>query len=446
MNVALLAAAVWRRKAVAVLLLLLVAIAGSVFLVTRDDLYESDVSVALLPRTDATGSTAASLPYYAQAVESLLPTYTQVIESGVVLEPVAADLGQPWTPDAVEEAIVVRTVPQSAIVVIAAQDPDPALAARVAQTTAARFVEDVASDEVLEARTLDTAQVPLEPVAPNRPLAAAAILLVALAVGVAGALAVDRLFGRVDTRRQAELATGRPVLGVLARQPALRGQAPRVVVGDPAHEQFDEQLRTLLADLLLALRQRPQHLVVVTGAARGHGTSTVVANLAVLLARDGHETLVVDADRRSPAQLDALGVPPSARVGSASSRRDGVHQTVHPHLAVTSTGGEGLPSAPRRVAGLLELADVVLVDAPAVDETADVRMLAAAAPAVLLVVKAGSMSVRQLREVVEDLTARDVDVVGTVLTGVRGAGAAAARPAPVAGRAAEVRADDLARP
>src|SRR5207237_3812071 len=69
----------------------------------------------------------------------------------------------------------------------------------------------------------------------------------------------------------------------------------------------------------------------------------------------------------------------------------------------------------QRVPRLAELADVVLVDAPPLRASADVRLLVSSVGAVILAVRAGSTSPTGLRVALDDLHLLETRVLGTVL-------------------------------
>jgi len=420
---------VWRRRLLALYLLCFVGLSGGVFLSTQEEIYESSVSVALLPLPDETGSTASSLPFYSEAVRSLLPTYAEVVESGVVLGRVVDELDDGTTIEDLEDSVFVRTLPDSAVVSVVAQAGSAQLSADTADLTAQEFVEEVRAGRVLEGRLLDAAQVPQTPIAPNRPLAVAAIVLLSLAVAGSGALLFDRLLGRIETLPQLEEASDTPVLGSVSYDKRLRRDAPRVVVDDQAFPSRREDLRHIHANLLFALRQHPHSLVAVTSLHSVDGKSMVVADLAVTAAEYGRDTILIDADLVTPTQHSVFGIA----VGHGLTAAE--HSGLAPEQLLQSTAYSRLKLVPagaalsdrasevgvylRQLPRFADLAELVLIDAPPLNSTADARMLAASVGAVIVVVKAGSTTPSRLQGTIEDLERVGVEVLGLVLARTR---------------------------
>ena len=134
--------------------------------------------------------------------------------------------------------------------------------------------------------------------------------LVALILGGALALFIDRADNRIRTRRHAEAAFGLPVI---AEIPAISGRAGRrgVVVADNPGSQVAEAFRTLRTSAQLFARSGPteadqpglagRRVFLVTSTDAGEGKSTTAANLAAAFAETGRSVLLIDWDLSRPA-------------------------------------------------------------------------------------------------------------------------------------------------
>ena len=80
-----------------------------------------------------------------------------------------------------------------------------------------------------------------------------------------------------------------------------------VTVLDPASV-ASEAYRSLRTSLLYAVVDAPPTVVLITSPNLMDGKSTTCANLAVVLAQAGKETLVVDADMHKPSLHKIFGV------------------------------------------------------------------------------------------------------------------------------------------
>ena len=195
-----------------------------------------------------------------------------------------------------------------------------------------------------------------------------------------------------------------------------------------------EAYRIVKARLLYALRDAPMKVIVVTSPCAREGKSTTCANLAVVLAQAGKNTLVMDCDLRNPVMHKFFGVPNLYGVVDALVYEDDLPgdwwQKPMPRLKVATVGL--VPPDPtelvgsRRFADLLrdarEMFDYVLIDAPPVGPLSDWTILATQADGVLLVLDAHNTRRNALREAVRSLESVGARILGTVTNKMKGDG------------------------
>jgi len=188
-----------------------------------------------------------------------------------------------------------------------------------------------------------------------------------------------------------------------------------------------ESFRVLQANLIRALLEAKIRRVLVTSASGGEGRSTVVANLGIALSQSEQRVLIIDADVRRAQQhrLFDFGRSPGLvdYLLGEESLADVVRRTTTRGLSLITAGRPVAAPAEtfssRRMSELLQLAatqfDVVLLDAPAVLDVADARVLAPLADGVLVVVRAGTVTREALRKVRQSLQQVHARVLGVVL-------------------------------
>jgi capsular exopolysaccharide synthesis family protein len=188
-----------------------------------------------------------------------------------------------------------------------------------------------------------------------------------------------------------------------------------------------ESFRVLQANLIRALLEAKIRRVLVTSASGGEGRSTVVANLGVALSQSEQRVLIIDADVRRAQQhrLFDLGRSPGLvdYLLAEASLADVVRRTATRGLSLITAGrpvaAPAEPLSSRRMSELLEFSatqfDVVLLDAPAVLDVADTRVLAPLADGVLVVARAGTVTREALRQVRRSLQQVHARVLGVVL-------------------------------
>jgi capsular exopolysaccharide synthesis family protein len=194
---------------------------------------------------------------------------------------------------------------------------------------------------------------------------------------------------------------------------------------DPAAA-ASESYRSLRTGLLYAVAGAPPTVILITSAGLMDGKSTTCANLAVVLAQAGKETLVIDGDLHRPSLHKIFGVPNvNGMVNVLTGEYDlsEVCTEPFPGLKLLSTGpippnpAEHLISSP--FAQLIDQArqvfDYVLVDSPPTELVSDPMIIAAQADAVLLVLDSEATSKRSLRGAMHNLEAVGANVLGTVI-------------------------------
>ena len=216
---------------------------------------------------------------------------------------------------------------------------------------------------------------------------------------------------------------GRPLAAV-----SPRGALTMLV--DP-HSPAAEAYRSLAANLRFAYADRQLQTIGVTSAAPGEGKSTTVANLAVALAEGGGRVIVIDADLRRPILHTLFGVEQQAGLANQLLGEQTpllLQDTSAAGVRVLTCGP--VPANPlevlasRRFDQVLALsraqADFVLVDTSPAGALADAAVLAPRLDGMLLVVAAGRTKRDLARRAREQLERVNANLLGVVLTDVRG--------------------------
>lgn len=164
-----------------------------------------------------------------------------------------------------------------------------------------------------------------------------------------------------------------------------------------------ERYRLLRTRIKQAERGRAVRSIVITSPSKGDGKSLTAANLALTMAQEFHQrVLLVDGDLRRPAIARLFGIPEGpgltevllgvADLESTLVRLPDQHLTVLPAGAPPAQPAELLGSATmRRVLDSLGTRfDRILIDMPPVAPLADVHVMSPMIDGLLMIVRAGS--------------------------------------------------------
>jgi tyrosine-protein kinase Etk/Wzc len=204
--------------------------------------------------------------------------------------------------------------------------------------------------------------------------------------------------------------------------------APELVAYHRPDTPAAHQYRALATTLTAGLPGNDSAVLFFVSVARGVGATTVLLNLAVTFARHGgHRVAVVDADLWGASVAGRFGLPagPGLRdvLGGTVMLHQALQETGEPNLlALTAGEGATVPAAGRLAVGvagvtrqLREQFDLILLDAPCVQERPEIGELATASDAVYVVVAQSAVE-KQVSALVRTLAARGAPLRGQILT------------------------------
>ena len=285
------------------------------------------------------------------------------------------------------------------------------------------------------------ARVPAVPVRPDMQQNVILGLLLGLGFGVGLAFLYRASAGRIEKPEDLQL-NGYSVVGVV---PAMKREIKSSFGGSETVEVDGHQINTHLMTLLnpwspiaenyRLIRTNIQAgdgdvppVMLVTSPEMGDGKTVTACNLAIALARNGLQTLLIDADLRRPNAHALLGAAQSPglgerlRGGTAASNLRGLETFVE-NLHFLPAGTNENPPAEllgtKHMQDLLEAAraqfDVVIIDSPPVLAVTDSVVLSRAADATFVVVSANATELAALNTTRDTLEAVGSSVAGVIL-------------------------------
>jgi polysaccharide biosynthesis transport protein len=165
-----------------------------------------------------------------------------------------------------------------------------------------------------------------------------------------------------------------------------------------------EAYRTLWTAIHFATPEGQSRTILVASPGAEDGKTTLSCNLAIVMAKAGRRTLLVDADFRAPSlqQVFSLRSGPGLAdaIGGVLPVNDAIQRGPVPGLDLLPAGT--VPTDPAELlnsetlnellTGLGERYDQVVIDSPPILPFADARILAASCDATLLLLRIGRTS------------------------------------------------------
>jgi non-specific protein-tyrosine kinase len=251
-------------------------------------------------------------------------------------------------------------------------------------------------------------------------------LVIGLILGAVAAVLRDLADTTVRSVRSLRELTGSSALGVIDLDRRLGEHSFIVRSGGDSPQA--EALRLLRTHLRFAGGGDLPRSLVVTSAVSGEGKSTIACNLAVSLAENGWNVVLVDADPRHSRLGEYLGLTESPGLTSVIADDRPVEEafqrwgpgslSVLPSGPLTHNPSELLAS--RRMRTILreleERADIVLIDTPPLLSATDAAILARQCTGALLVTRCGRTRREQVVQAVERLDTVQAGLLGAVLS------------------------------
>lgn len=419
------------RKFWAIELAIVVAVTGLTALMVHRETPVYSTSTQVLVRTQSESTDLNSVNASLYAISSQMETFTSLVKTESVLQPVIDRLGLRTTTQELAQRVS-ASQGSGTMMTIAAKDSDPQTAADIANQIAESLHDLIVNDLYTDGGKLTTpiefsvvqkAYAPTTPVSPNVKATMVKGVLIGVALAVAVALALGLLDQKIRRVEDVEALVDGPVVGTIQRNPVFTGTAPAVVAqpGGAAAE----AVRRVASNLTFVVPEDAprSNVVVVTSGSAGEGKSTLAVNLAAAYAEKGESVLLVDADLRKPSVDKYLGL--NGAVGlthllTGQAGEDEVCQRywkrnlhVLPAGARTANPGLLLNSSTMRdeIDRFAGKYDRVIIDTTPMDVSNDAAMFAKGGALVVLVVGESVATRRSLRGVLGEF-----DMIGAPLT------------------------------
>lgn len=303
-------------------------------------------------------------------------------------------------------------------------------------TFLSRLKETSATQEfdAVNARVVEKAKLPREPVKPQKLLIVLVSGVLALFITAGLSLLLETLNNTFKKLQDVENQLNLPALGTLPLVKPERGmmqqeQGLSATFQSDKDRAFSEAIRTLRTSVMLSLLDKAQKNILVTSSVPGEGKTTVASSLALSVGQM-HKVLLIEADLRRPTLRKNFGLP----VGMPG---------IANYLAQTATLAECLyhitdsvdlitagavPPNPQEllashrfaemITNLSEKYAYIIIDTPPVLAVSDAVLLSTLADSVIYVIKSLSTTIPMAQRGLGHLLQQNAPVSGAVLNQV----------------------------
>ncbi len=298
--------------------------------------------------------------------------------------------------------------------------------------------------EESEIQILDPAIKPSRPINPSK---MSRVLLgggLGMLLGIILSILLEVLDNKIRTFNDVEKQLRLPVLGAI---PIVKfkdiddfedfekaKQIDRqLVTHDYSPTPIGESYRALRTHLMFSKQTGRIHTLLITSISPEEGKSFTASNLAIILAQQRTNTLLVDADLRRGVLHNTFGMNKEPGFTNYLNNRVAlssvVQQTHVPNLSIISCGSMipnpsellGSPQMKRFLDEARRKFDFILFDAPPLEAATDGVVIGTQVDAVAVVVKSGQTNRKVAQEKLEVFNNVNVNVIGVVLNGTENA-------------------------
>ena len=266
---------------------------------------------------------------------------------------------------------------------------------------------------------VDSALLPTAPVRPQKLRNIVLALFAGLLLGGALAFVQDSFDHSIKSPEEVEVLLSVPALAIIPAKQSLGRQLRQLGNGkdkllaatngnlelevlNHTTSALAESFRALRTSMLLSMALRPPQTVLVTSSNAGEGKTTIAVNLALALAQQQGEVLLIDCDLRKPGVARALSLHNEIGLSTVLTGRDTLEASLQtfnglPNLWALTTGP--LPPNPAELLSSERMGEIlrelqqrfrhIVIDSPPLLMVTDATILSSSADGVILVVEAG---------------------------------------------------------
>ena len=424
-------ARVLRKRWVSIVLLTILGIGAAALLtyVTPKSYTATTQSFVAISNS---GSSSSDILSGATFAPQRVKSYTQIVDSPEVLQPVIDQLHLNTTVQALAKDVSASSPLDTVLIEVQAKNGQSQLAADIANAASRQLgivVERLetpagTTSSPVKVSLTNPAVAPAGPSSPRPVLNLALGALIGLALGLAYAFIRESFDTTVKSIDDVVQILGDAPLGAIPFD-SKASSTPLVALDQRA--QRSEAFRAVRTNLQFVDVDTPPQIVVVTSAVAGEGKTTSACNLAITMAQSGQRVVLVECDLRRPRVANYLEITGAVGLTNVLTGQvplaDALIEWNRGQLSVLTSGL--LPPNPSELLGSQQMAalleqlradfDSVIIDAPPLLPVTDGAVIAHAADGALLLVRHGRTTTEQVTRAREILDQAGASLLGAVV-------------------------------
>lgn len=364
------------------------------------------------------------------SAESLAGRFAKVLESNVLKKKVAEDLGQ----ESFTAQTSVKQIEETNMVELTVT----ANSAMDSYRTITSIMEnyDQISHYVVGNVILYVIQQPVIPLAPSNSKSPVRPMQYAFLLGALAAIAYVAFFSHrrdtVKNSHQMKEKIDAKMLGAVCHEKVKCNRKkpdeyPSMLIDNPLRSfAFVESSRMAAARVRSRMDRSHVKVVMVTSVAENEGKSTVAANAALSLAKEGKKVLLIDCDFRKPSQYKIFGQ--TEEMNFVQLLKDGTAEAAVTQYQNTSLYGVFNTQADSSAEQLLESGelkrmidryresmDYIILDTAPLALVSDTEDLARLADNTILIVREDAILAKKINDTIDVLNQTNAQVLGCIL-------------------------------
>ena len=370
--------------------------------------------------------------------------FQTILESNILRRAIAKDLNI----DEYNATTEVKLLEETNLIVLTVKHKSALMAYRYIQSIMNNY--SVVSDFVIKNVVLDVIQSPAIPVMPSNPNRSKLYTLLGFLVGLAIAVLYVAYFSYLkDTVKNSKEASSKlaaRLLGTVYHEKVgkerRKTRKNSMVITNPILSfRYTESCRMAASRIRSRMDRKGAKTLLVTSVAENEGKSTVASNIAVSIAQEGKNVLLIDADFRKPSLYKIFDIDKNQVTNLVTILRSGVGMQksivklkkypLYFILNNTNTGSIDDVLANNRFRSLIRFSrtkfDYIILDTAPMGLVPDAEGIAELCDASLIIVREDVILAKNINDAIDTLNETNAKVLGIVFNDAKLRGVSAIR-------------------